>query len=68
MPRFPLIRLFSRPFSHLIIASSPDYAATFKDKTSGALLTTGKITQTMLKIINAGVLIDYVKKYGNIRV
>jgi 3-isopropylmalate/(R)-2-methylmalate dehydratase small subunit len=43
-------------------------AGTVKDKTNGALLTTGKIPETMLKILNEGGLIDYVKKYGDIKV
>jgi len=43
-------------------------AGTVKDKTNGALLTTGKIPEVMLKILNEGGLIDYVKKYGDIKV
>jgi 3-isopropylmalate/(R)-2-methylmalate dehydratase small subunit len=43
-------------------------AGTVKDKTNGAVLTTGKIPEVMLKILNEGGLIDYVKKYGDIRV
>lgn len=39
-----------------------------KDKTNGAVLTTGKIPEVMLKILNEGGLIDYVKKYGDIKV
>jgi 3-isopropylmalate/(R)-2-methylmalate dehydratase small subunit len=41
-------------------------AGTVKDKTNGAVLTTGKIPDVMLKILDQGGLIDYVKKYGNI--
>ena len=41
---------------------------TVKDKTNGAVLTTGKIPEVMLKILNEGGLIDYVKKYGDIKV
>lgn len=43
-------------------------AGTVKDKTNGATLTFGKIPDVMLKILNEGGLIDYVKKYGDIRV
>jgi 3-isopropylmalate/(R)-2-methylmalate dehydratase small subunit len=43
-------------------------AGTVKNKTNGALLTTGKIPEVMLKILNEGGLIDYVKKYGDIKV
>ena len=43
-------------------------AGTVKDKTNGAMLTTGKIPEVMLKILNEGGLIDYVKKYGDIKV
>jgi 3-isopropylmalate/(R)-2-methylmalate dehydratase small subunit len=43
-------------------------AGTVKNKTNGAVLTTGKIPEVMLKILNEGGLIDYVKKYGDIRV
>ena len=41
-------------------------AGTVKDKTNGAVLTTGKIPEVMLKILNEGGLIDYVKKHGDI--
>jgi len=41
---------------------------TVKDKTNGAVLTTGKIPEVMLKILNEGGLINYVKKYGDIKV
>jgi len=43
-------------------------AGTVKDKTNGAVLTTGRIPEVMLKILNEGGLIDYVKKYGDIKV
>jgi 3-isopropylmalate/(R)-2-methylmalate dehydratase small subunit len=43
-------------------------AGTVKDKTNGAVLTTGKIPEVMLKILNEGGLIDYVKKYGDIKI
>ena len=43
-------------------------AGIVKDKTNGAVLSTGKIPETMLKILNEGGLIDYVKKYGDIKV
>jgi 3-isopropylmalate/(R)-2-methylmalate dehydratase small subunit len=43
-------------------------AGTVRDKTNGALLTTGKIPEVMLKILNEGGLIDYIKKYGDIKV
>jgi 3-isopropylmalate/(R)-2-methylmalate dehydratase small subunit len=43
-------------------------AGTVKDKTNGAVLTTGKIPDVMLKILNEGGLIDYIKKYGDIKV
>ena len=43
-------------------------AGTVKDKANGAVLTTGKIPEVMLKILNEGGLIDYVKKYGDIKV
>jgi len=43
-------------------------AGTVKDKTNGAVLTTGKIPEVMLKILNEGGIIDYIKKYGDIKV
>jgi 3-isopropylmalate/(R)-2-methylmalate dehydratase small subunit len=43
-------------------------AGTVKDKTNGAVLTTGKIPDVMLKILNEGGLIDYIKKYNDIKV
>jgi 3-isopropylmalate/(R)-2-methylmalate dehydratase small subunit len=43
-------------------------AGTIKDKTNGNTLTFGKIPEVMLKILNEGGLIPYVKKYGDIKV
>ena len=43
-------------------------AGTIKDKTNGSSLTSGKIPEVMLKILNEGGLIPYVKKYGDIKV
>jgi 3-isopropylmalate/(R)-2-methylmalate dehydratase small subunit len=43
-------------------------AGTVKDKTNGALLTTGKIPPVMLKILNEGGLIPYIQKHGDIKV
>jgi 3-isopropylmalate/(R)-2-methylmalate dehydratase small subunit len=43
-------------------------AGTVKDKTNGAVLTTGRIPEVMLRILNEGGLIEYVKKYGDIKV
>ena len=43
-------------------------AGTVKDKTNGAVLTTGKIPEVMLKILNEGGLIPYIKKHGDIKV
>jgi 3-isopropylmalate/(R)-2-methylmalate dehydratase small subunit len=43
-------------------------AGTVKDKTNGATLTFGKIPEVMLKILNEGGLIPYVKKHGDITV
>ncbi len=43
-------------------------AGTVKDKTNGALLTTGKIPEVMLKILNEGGLIPYIQKHGDIKV
>jgi 3-isopropylmalate/(R)-2-methylmalate dehydratase small subunit len=39
-----------------------------KDITNGDTLTTGKIPLTMLKILNEGGLIPYIKKHGDIKV
>jgi 3-isopropylmalate/(R)-2-methylmalate dehydratase small subunit len=43
-------------------------AGTVKDKTNGKTLTFGKIPDVMLKILNEGGLIPYVKKHGDIKV
>ena len=43
-------------------------AGTVKDKTNGQTLTFGKIPEVMLKILNEGGLIPYVKKHGDIKV
>jgi 3-isopropylmalate/(R)-2-methylmalate dehydratase small subunit len=43
-------------------------AGTVKDKTNGKTLTFGKIPEVMLKILNEGGLIEYVKKHGDIKV
>jgi len=43
-------------------------AGTVKDKTNGALLTTGKIPEVMLRILNEGGLIPYIQKHGDIKV
>ncbi len=43
-------------------------AGTVKDKTNGKTLTFGKIPGVMLKILNEGGLIAYVKKHGDIKV
>jgi 3-isopropylmalate/(R)-2-methylmalate dehydratase small subunit len=43
-------------------------AETVKDKTNGKTLTFGKIPEVMLKILNEGGLIEYVKKHGDIKV
>jgi 3-isopropylmalate/(R)-2-methylmalate dehydratase small subunit len=39
-----------------------------KDITNGAVLTTGKIPEVMLKILNEGGLIPYIQKHGDINV
>jgi 3-isopropylmalate/(R)-2-methylmalate dehydratase small subunit len=41
---------------------------TVKDRTNGNTMTFGKIPEVMLRILNEGGLIDYVKKYGDIKV
>jgi 3-isopropylmalate/(R)-2-methylmalate dehydratase small subunit len=41
---------------------------TVKDKTNGNTLTFGKIPEVMLKILNEGGLINYIKKHGDIKV
>jgi 3-isopropylmalate/(R)-2-methylmalate dehydratase small subunit len=43
-------------------------AGTINDKTNGKTLTFGKIPGVMLKILNEGGLIEYVKKHGDIKV
>ncbi len=43
-------------------------AGTVKDKTNSNTLTFGKIPEVMLKILNEGGLIPYVKKHGDIKV
>jgi 3-isopropylmalate/(R)-2-methylmalate dehydratase small subunit len=43
-------------------------AGTVRDKTNGKTLTTGKIPEVMLKILNEGGLIPYIQKHGDIRV
>jgi 3-isopropylmalate/(R)-2-methylmalate dehydratase small subunit len=43
-------------------------AGTVKDKTNGSVLTTGKIPEVMLKILNEGGLIPYIQKHGDIKV
>ncbi len=43
-------------------------AGIVKDKTNGKTLTFGKIPGVMLKILNEGGLIAYVKKHGDIKV
>ena len=42
-------------------------AGTVKNKTNGAILTTGKIPEVMLKILNEGGLIPYIQKHGDIK-
>ena len=43
-------------------------AGTVRDKTNGNTLTTGKIPEVMLRILNEGGLIPYIKKHGDIKV
>jgi 3-isopropylmalate/(R)-2-methylmalate dehydratase small subunit len=43
-------------------------AGTVKDKTNGKTLTFGKIPEVMLKILNEGGIINYIKKHGDITV
>jgi 3-isopropylmalate/(R)-2-methylmalate dehydratase small subunit len=43
-------------------------AGTVKDRTNGTTLTTGKIPEVMLKILNEGGLIPYIQKHGDIKV
>jgi 3-isopropylmalate/(R)-2-methylmalate dehydratase small subunit len=42
-------------------------AGTVKDITNGQVLTFGKIPDVMLKILNEGGLIPYIKKYGDFK-
>jgi 3-isopropylmalate/(R)-2-methylmalate dehydratase small subunit len=42
-------------------------AGTVKDKTNGSMLTTGKIPDVMLKILDEGGLIPYIQKHGDIK-
>jgi 3-isopropylmalate/(R)-2-methylmalate dehydratase small subunit len=42
--------------------------STVKDVTNGAVLTFGKIPPTMLKILDEGGLIPYIKKYGDFQI
>jgi 3-isopropylmalate/(R)-2-methylmalate dehydratase small subunit len=41
---------------------------TVRDKTSGSMLTFGKIPEVMLRILNEGGLIPYIQKHGDINV
>ena len=43
-------------------------ASTIKDVTNGNVLTFGKIPDVMLRILNEGGLLDYIQKYGDIKV
>ena len=43
-------------------------AGTVKDRTNGNALTTGKIPEVMLKILNEGGLIPYIQKHRDIKV
>ena len=43
-------------------------AGTVRDKTNGSVLTFGKIPEVMLRILNEGGLIPYIKKHGDIKV
>jgi 3-isopropylmalate/(R)-2-methylmalate dehydratase small subunit len=43
-------------------------AGTVKDKSNGNTLTTGKIPEVMLRILNEGGLIPYIQKHGDIKV
>jgi 3-isopropylmalate/(R)-2-methylmalate dehydratase small subunit len=43
-------------------------AGTVRDITNGKVLTTGKIPEVMLRILNEGGLIPYIKKHGDIKV
>jgi len=43
-------------------------SGTIKDLTNGSKLTSGKIPDVMLKILNEGGLVPYIKKYGDFKV
>jgi 3-isopropylmalate/(R)-2-methylmalate dehydratase small subunit len=43
-------------------------AGTVKDRSNGSVLTTGKIPEVMLRILNEGGLIPYIQKHGDIKV
>ena len=43
-------------------------SGTIKDLTNGAKLTSGKIPDVMLKILDEGGLVPYIKKYGGFKV
>jgi 3-isopropylmalate/(R)-2-methylmalate dehydratase small subunit len=43
-------------------------SSTIKDVTNGSVLTFGKIPDVMLRILNEGGLLDYIQKYGDIKV
>jgi len=42
--------------------------STIRDVTNGSVLTFGKIPDVMLRILNEGGLLDYIQKYGDIKV
>jgi 3-isopropylmalate/(R)-2-methylmalate dehydratase small subunit len=43
-------------------------AGTIKDLTTGVKLTSGKIPDVMLKILDEGGLVPYIKKYGDLKI
>jgi 3-isopropylmalate/(R)-2-methylmalate dehydratase small subunit len=43
-------------------------SGTIKDLTNGAKLTSGKIPDVMLKILDEGGLVPYIKKYGDFKI
>jgi 3-isopropylmalate/(R)-2-methylmalate dehydratase small subunit len=43
-------------------------AGTVRDKTNNSVLTSGRIPELMLKILNEGGLIPYIQKHGDIKV
>ena len=43
-------------------------AGTVRDKTNGSVLTSGRIPDVMLKILDEGGLIPYIQKHGDIKV